>query len=245
MKRSLLELTNDILSSIDSETVDTISDTQEADQVVKIYNRAYEDMITAKRWRHLKRLVNFISSSELNELVAPTNTMAIDPYNFYYNGVLMQYYKPEVFFSMTTFRTGTNLTVMDNINVYNDQNPTFFTSVDDETLKFDSVPDDLNGLQASLSQGFIYTTPERLVSGEEFFELPGQAYPALTKLALAYAYGELKGDDTQAARYEKQYVKHMSQLERTGRYIDKLDDLRDNIITRPTRNYQSTKVVAN
>lgn len=242
MKRELLEFVNDILSSIDSEIVDTIDDTQEANQVVRISNRAYEDMITAKRWRHLKSLVAFDSGTNLNELVGPDGTMAIDPYNLYYDTVLLEYCSPEEFLRRTITRTGTNITVIDGINVYNDQAPTFFTSIDDSTLKFDSISDS-GGLDETVSQGLIYTVPDRLTSDEEEFNLPAQAYPALTKLALSYAYGEMKGDDKNADKYEKQYIKHMSQLERTGRYIDKLDNIRDAIIARPTRNYQPMKTV--
>lgn len=246
MKQTLLQLTNDLLSSIESEEVGSISDTQEADQVVKILNRAFYDIATSQRWKHLKRSATFQTNTELNELKLPDNAIAVDPYNLYYNGQLLSYYEPEEFLSSVIARTGTNVVDMDGFNIYNDQYPTFFTAVnDDKVLKFDSIEDSINGLDSSLAKGFMYITPARLVDDEEYFDLPAQAYPALVKLALSYAYYELKGDENVGKVYETQYLKHMSQLERTGRYIDKLYKITDNIIARPTRGRGSNLTTAN
>ena len=138
MQLTLLELVQDMLAAIDSESVTSVDETPEAGMCINIANRAYEEMMSMFRWRHLKLLTNLTTTTNFNELVGPTGTVAIDPYNIYYANDLVYWMEPEAFLRMSTSRnvSESNIEAVGNINVYNDRNPTCFTTFDDATLTF-------------------------------------------------------------------------------------------------------------
>src|SRR5210317_2192919 len=56
MKKTLLELTQNVLTSINGDDVNSISDTVEAQDVAQIIRDTYEEMISNRNWPHLKDL---------------------------------------------------------------------------------------------------------------------------------------------------------------------------------------------
>jgi hypothetical protein len=69
MKKTLLEMTQDILNDMDSDEVNSISDTVEAQQVANIIKTCYNEMISNRDWPHLRKLVQLDS---LQTLRSPT-----------------------------------------------------------------------------------------------------------------------------------------------------------------------------
>lgn len=240
MQLSLLEIVQDMLSAIDAEQVPSVTSTTESNMCVQIANRAYEEMMSKRRWRHLRQYSVLQTTSNKHELVGPASTIAIDPEAVWYGtqGEERQVYwlDPEAFLRMTIARNtdDSNVEKVNNIKVYNDRDPLFFTSDNDSTLTFDAIPS-TSGLLGNESLAIIYRLPtSRLDSDAEVFDLPAQAFPALSSLCISKALNELKGDTEGSNLERRNYISLVGSLARTGRYVDVLDDKRKNIISRRT-----------
>src|SRR5690554_7382013 len=64
MKKTLLQLVQDILSASDGDEVNSIFDTVESTQVANIVRTTYEAMMTNRSWPHLEKLVTLTPSSD-------------------------------------------------------------------------------------------------------------------------------------------------------------------------------------
>lgn len=235
MKLTLLELCQDMLSAIDSENVTDVGETDEAAMCVNIANRCYEDMISKQRWRHLKQFAKLTTTTNKNELVTPSGTLAVDPYNVYYEGQRVEYVSPEDFLAgmLTRDSTATDVETIDGFVIYNTRNPVWFTSDDDETLRFDAIPDTINGLDGNSAMALCYVGPtSRLTDSDAYFDMPSQAFPALDKYCVSMALRELKGDTASANAMMNEYKSSMAALGRNARLVDVRNDLRKWIIPR-------------
>lgn len=239
MKLTLLQLVQGMLSCIDSENVESVDDTEEAGQCVEIANSCYEQMITQRKtWRHLRKYSRLNTTVALNELTVPDGTMALDPYNLYYNKTHVRYLTPEQFLSLTVTRNTdeANIETHNMINVYIDREPTYFTTDDDYTLRFDAIPNNIDGLNGNNVSCIIYQLPTtRLVADDEYFDLPPAAFPALLRFCKGVAKLELQGDNVGAEAYLREYKLMEKRLIRTGQVIDERQDIRKWIVPRQTK----------
>ena len=226
-----------MLGAIDADDVESISDTEEAGMCVDIANRCYENLITHKRtWRHLRKFSTLSTTTALNELVLPSGTLAMDPYSLYYEGQRVYWKAPDEFLWFTEQRdvSESNVELQNNIKVYNDRNPQFFTTDDDETLRFDAM-DDSDGLDGSLAKCILYQMPtSELTSDTQYFDLPHQIYPAFIQYCIGTAVLELQMNEGKAGVYLNEYKRELARLSRTARLIDVYDDVRKFIIPRST-----------
>lgn len=238
IKLTLLQLVQDMLVAIDAEAVTSVGETPEAGMCVNIANRAFEQIAVYRRWRHFKQYSRLDAGSNLNELVMPSGTIAFQPNDLWYNDLPMQYMRPEHFQTFTIRRdtSESNIESVNDIKVYNDRDPDFYTSPDDETLVFDAMPDNVSGLDSTLSRAMIYKLPtSRLDSDSQQFDLPAVMHPALNTLCISLALGELKGDSQEATRYERRYIKQMGSLARNARLVDRMDDRRRWLVPRTSQ----------
>jgi len=61
MKRTLLDMVQEILSDIDSDEIESIDDTVESEQVVSILKSTYYAMMSNRDWPHLRRSIQISS----------------------------------------------------------------------------------------------------------------------------------------------------------------------------------------
>ena len=64
MPQTLLEITQDILSIMDGDEVNSIFDTEESEQVAKIVRRTYNAMVSNSNWLHTRKGLVLISSGD-------------------------------------------------------------------------------------------------------------------------------------------------------------------------------------
>ena len=62
MKKTLLEIVQEILSDMDSDEVNTIDDTIESAQVAEIVRSTYFAMISNRNWPHTRKTVKLLAS---------------------------------------------------------------------------------------------------------------------------------------------------------------------------------------
>lgn len=238
IKLTLLQLVQDMLVAIDSENVNAVDETEEAEMCVGIANRAFEGMVGPKyRWKHLRQSCRLSTTANFNEMTLPTGTIAFDPYSLYYSGKLISWVDPDEFMYRTEDRTvdGTAIVLIGENKIDVGDDPQFFTSYDDETLVFESIPDNTSGLVSANTHGIAFVAPtSRLTTSAQVFDLPAVAYPALTSRCLSMAIRELKGDTNGAAAYDRDYRSMMASLSRNRRLMDARNDSRKWIVPRTT-----------
>src|SRR5688572_28072275 len=67
MRMSLLDMVQDILNDLDSDGVNSINDTIEAQQVAQIVKTCYFEMISNRNWPHLKQLIQLEASGDVDK----------------------------------------------------------------------------------------------------------------------------------------------------------------------------------
>lgn len=238
IKLTLLQLCQDMLAAVDAENVNAVNETAEAEMCVNIANRAFEGMIGPKyRWKHLRQSVNLSTTALLNEMTLPTGTIAFDPYSLYYSGKLLTWVEPDEFIWRTESRVvdGTSVVLKGDNKIDVGDDPIFFTSYDDSTLVFESIPDNTTGLVSANTHGIAFVAPTaRLTDDTDVFDLPAVAFPALSTRCVGLAIRELKGDHNTAASYDRDYRSMMAALSRNRRVMEARNDSRKWIVPRRT-----------
>jgi hypothetical protein len=217
MKMTLLEMVQDILNSLDSDSVNSISDTIESEQVAQIIKSCYSEMIGNRNWPHLKKLFQLEHAGDLskpNYLKIPVNLkeMVFFKYEVQEEGgkiILrtMQYKEPEDFLNHISTRDSldSNVTVVTDFGgskllIRNDLAPTYYTTFDDFyiiTDSYDKTVDDT--LQKSKTQCMGYLMPSWEMTDSHVPNLPHEAFPALLAEAKSTAFIEVKQSANQKA----------------------------------------------
>ena len=210
-KKTLLAIVQDILSDMNDDEVNSISDTLEGLQVAQIVQSCYEELIAAKNWPHLRNLLVLNASGDS---AFPTHMIlpeAIKELEFIrYNKVKLgetrakfveiDYLEPDAFLIYTNDRNNDS----DNTDVVvdysgvsllikNDAAPQYWTSFDDEKLVFDSYDSAVDStLQSSKTQAMAYISPTFSVSDTFVPDLPVEAFPMLIAEAKSACFARLK-----------------------------------------------------
>ena len=205
-KRDLLDMVQEILSDIDSDEVESIDDTVEAEQIVSILKSTYYAMMNNRDWPHLRRSIQI---SSLGDTAKPTHMKIQDgvkelcflKYNKQKLGATKKDYGDITFLQPDHFLHKTNqedssssdvLLVTDTggieLLVRVDRAPTYCTSFDDEYIVFDSYDSTVDStMQESKIQAMAYVMPEWTSSDTFIPDLPENAFTALVEEAKSKA----------------------------------------------------------
>lgn len=221
MKYTLLEMTQEILSDMDSDNVNSIMDTFESEQVAQIIKSTFFSIISTRDWPHLKELIALTPSADLSlptHMYLPDNVSKLVTINYncakpednrrYYRPVSWR--EPDEFLQLTNAQNSTADfvdVIVDpsgiELLIRNNQNPTYFTSFDDKTLVFNSYEADVDDtLQASKVQAQAYVHPSWSMTDSFVPDLPGEAFIALVEEAKSRAMLRLKQMEDPKAEQE-------------------------------------------
>lgn len=211
MRMTLLEMTQDILSDMDSDEVNSIDDTVEAGQVAQIIRTCYFEMIGNRNWPHLRKLLQLEASNELakpNYLILPARlkelvSIRYDVSKFASTDVDVKEIKfkdSEDFLRSISHRKSSNANITSvtdysgiNLLIANDVGPTYWTSFDDKHIvcdSYDKTVDDT--LKKSKTECIAFITPTWERSNDSVPDLPIEAFPALLEEARSTAFFALK-----------------------------------------------------
>jgi hypothetical protein len=139
-RKTLLDMTQNILSAMDSDEVNSIGDTVESLQVAEVIRETYEYITVGIDVPGRSGIIQLDASGDTalpNYMTVPSAVERVEWVR--YNGSLIAYKTPLAFLEHVSGRgTGDEVEVIEMMNIYNDRDPTFFTSFDDDTLVFDS-----------------------------------------------------------------------------------------------------------
>lgn len=198
MRQSLLDIVQEILSDMDSDEVNSITDTEEAEQVASIVRSTFRAMMVNRDWPHQRKLVKFIASGNTAlpthmTIESVVKRMISVSYNKAGAGDTSKKYQSVKYLEPDAFLRRQNSLNSDNANVdicidptgvelliRNDIQPQYFTSFDDRVLVFDSYDSSVDDtLQNSKVQAMAYVLPSWTHSDTAIPDLPDEAFPLL------------------------------------------------------------------
>lgn len=209
MKMTILDMVQDILSDMDSDEVNSITDTTEAFQVASIIRQAYYEIIARKDWDFLTIPVPLLSAGQPSFL--PTSLIIDENYSrieyVAYNRKekstdpdkyeRLTYLYPDEFYDYCNRRDSSESNVFKtpglNVLLLNDQPPTYWTSLqEDSIITFDSwVSSWTTSVIGEEAQCYATVTPPWTMENLFVPVLPGEMFPALLAEAKSIAFNAL------------------------------------------------------
>ena len=211
MKMTLLEMVQDILNAMDSDEVNTITETVESDQVAQIIKTTYYELISNRDWPHLKELFQL---DGLGDTTRPTHMSIPDrivemreiSYDCKKSGETkrrwtgMKYLTPEKFLWYTNERNLDDSSIVEitdgtgvKLLIKTDAAPQYWTSFDDEKIVFDSYNSDIDTtMTSSKTQCFGIREPVWTNSDAFTPDLPSDAFAYLLAEAKSIAQFQVR-----------------------------------------------------
>ncbi len=213
-KLTLLDMTQTILSSMDSDDVNSISDTEESVQVVDIIEDTYFELMSQRDWPHLS---NTCTLESVGSLLSPTklkipelvSSMESLKYSTTKTGDTDQsyadmiYLDPQGFIDQLLTRS-TSDAAIDIITseatplwIWNDRSPRWWTSFDDEFVTLDAYDsDEESTLQGVNSIVHCVTSPTFSAVDAFIVDMPEKMFPLLLAEARRACHLYLKQADS-------------------------------------------------
>lgn len=235
MKYTNLEIVQAVLSSMDSDEINSVNDTVESQQVLEIVKTVYDDMVSRGDIVTNRTLFNLDASEDTAKPVLMTKPENIDR---------VLWLKYDVRTADDTVPVWADLTYLpvedfidyihsfnpdeDNIEYFdyvgdgfiyrftyrNDTRPLYYTSFDDNTIIFDAYDVDVDTtLQASKTLGYGTKTTEFAKTDEFTCELQPQQFALLLNEVKSLAWSELK--QTEHGKAEQTARRNWRHLQKT------------------------------
>lgn len=224
MKTTLLQIVQSILSDMDSEDVNSISDTVEAQQIASVVEDTYYNIIAAREIPEHNKLMALTAMGDSNKpthFKYPTNTKSIKRIEYNVGTVADKDFREIAWADPVIFLDRMNEdgllveTYDGNLDIFvsTDTAPSYYTSFDDEYIIMNSYDSSVEAsLQASKTRAFGSTYPT--FSQTDSFEpdIDNTLLPLLLAEAKSTCFSLFKGGSDpkveQAARRLKSYVQN-------------------------------------
>jgi hypothetical protein len=219
MKRSLLDMVQSILNDLDSEPVNSIFDTEEAQQCASVIRDTYFNIIAARENPEHDELLKLTALSDLDRptlFLYPTNVKEIRV--FEYNGKEVYWKDPTDFLNNLPSSGDDVFTYNHPLNsipltARNSKNPRYYTSFDNQYIVCDSYDMSVDStLQESKTRCWGTKYPTFTMSDSFIPDLSETMFPYLLAESKSVCFSVFKsGSDPkieQAARRLKSYVQN-------------------------------------
>lgn len=207
MKMTLLEIVKDILNDLDSDEVNSINDTIEAQQVAQVVKSSYFGLIGNRNWPHLRSVAQLDASGNLtkpNYLKIPDTWKELESFKYDKQKLgdtqikfsEITYKEPDAFLRFISSRNSSNAdvsTIVDfsgvKLLIVNNKAPTYWTSFDDTYIVCDSYDNEVDTtLQKNKTQCVAYIEPSWTHTDDFVPNLPTEAFTALLEEAKSTAF---------------------------------------------------------
>jgi hypothetical protein len=210
-KLTLLDIVQDILSDMDSDTVNSINDSVESLQVAQIVKTTFFEIITEGEWPHLAELFQITASGDNSlptHMTLPENVRYVEWVTYNKRTVSdtkdeyvdVRYKEPAEFMahinrrdsSLASVTTITDPTLV-KLLIINDTAPTYYTSFNNDVLVFDSYDSGVDStIQSAKIQCYGYREPVFTILDNFIPDLPSKAFPYLLSEAKSVCFNVLK-----------------------------------------------------
>lgn len=191
-KMTLLSMVQNILSAMDSDAVNSISDTVESLQVAEEIIESYYELYAGLNKPSMEGIIELQPAGDLTsptKMSIPENVKSIKWIR--YNGIDTAYVSPEEFLTNTTALADYSV---GKFSVYSDRNPTIWTTFDNETIYFNGFNNELDStLQGSKTLCWGQFDPVYEMSDNSYAPyLDGDQYPGLLAEAKSVCFANHK-----------------------------------------------------
>ena len=228
MKRTLLEMVQSILNDMDSEAVNSINDSVEAQQIASVIEDVYYNIVAARNipeHQQLLKMTSLSSSVRPTHFQYPTNTREIVSlaYNIDTQGKVnyqeIHFVEPMDFLSRMPYNLSTGVLVVPDVNsnisltIFTDRMPTYYTSFDDLHIVMNAYDASIDTtLQESKTRAYGTVYPTFTIADGFVPDLDDTMLPYLLAEAKSTCFSLFKsGSDPkieQAARRLKSFVQN-------------------------------------
>ena len=181
-KMTLLEMAQNILSSMDSDEVNSIGDTVESLQVAEIIRETYWDITENSDIPGMKGLISLTPSTDTdrpNVFTVPEDGVRVDWLR--YNNKIVQYLQPDQFVQYVLYQEDMEgVITVDRMPIRTDIDPIYWTSFDDSEMFFSSYNSDEDSTLQQ-SKAMCWGTRNHTFSMTDTFvpDLPSELFPML------------------------------------------------------------------
>lgn len=204
--RTLLKYVQMVLSAMDSDEVETITETVESIQIADLIEQCYFEIIDRRDWEFLKHRVRQLDAgTTVADLLIPADVMHVEAvrYKNFDTGKMQDvfYIPPDEFLHMqqrltTTDSNVDSVTISDSVTmgVYNDRSPTYWTSFDEDTIFFNAYDSDNEASGLTEASSTILATVEPSWTADDAFipDMPSRMQSLLLNESLSAAWLYLK-----------------------------------------------------
>ena len=195
---TLLEIVTEILSDMSSDEIESITDTEESEQIARIVISTYRSMMANRNWPHQKELTKLVAGDvdKFVYMATPDDCKEIVSisYNKIRNGETRNRFKEiewlenDAFLRYVQKRNNdeTNVVLVTDesgveLAIRNDKQPEYYTSFDDTNIVFDSSDSGVeSALANSKTQVVAYINSEDLAFSDSAVpNVPAEALAAL------------------------------------------------------------------
>jgi len=192
-KYTLLEMTQSILNSMDSDVVNSIDDTVESIQVADLVKEAFFELMSQREWPFTFELAELTALADTNN---PTKMQMSDTWNkikwIRYNKKEVQYLSPDNFTEMLDNRTA-QANVVNSNGIALTRDPDYWTTYDDEYVIFDAYNSSVEStLQQSKTKVYASIQPTWTHTDTFVPSIPEKMFQLLLAEAKAQAFVNLK-----------------------------------------------------
>lgn len=228
--QTLLEIVQTILSEVGGDEVNSITDTEEAENIAEHVRNVYNNLMSNSVWPHTRRALVVNPRSDTSY---PTHMLLQDNvkelisinYNHVKDGETRKNYKPvqyrdpDVFLNILNKRnndaTDVDVIIDDSgieLFILNDKNPDYFTSFNDTDLVFDSYDSAVDTtLQQSKVQALGYIIPDFTISDNFVPDLPPDAFALLIERSISRVQLKMRQfQDIESAQEAVRQSRYMS-----------------------------------
>lgn len=192
-KMTLLEMTQNILSAMDSDPVNSIDDTVEAVQVADLIKEAYFDIVSGRDWAFLRTLDTLDGIADVSnptKLRIPNDLQKL--LWFKYNGKEIAYLDPDDFDYLIEQREEL-VDVVDANGFVINRDPIYWTTYDDVFIVCDGYDSTVDTtLQGSKTKVYGVKEPTWTHTDGAYPDMPAKFFPTLLAEAKAQAFVNLK-----------------------------------------------------
>lgn len=205
MRKTLLEIVQDVLNDIDGDEVNSISDTVESEQVTNIVISAYFDMIADRLMPdnyEVSRLTGLGDSTTPTHLLIPAGTSKVEVFKYDKSTTSAKEYRPVYYETPEQFldrlysrdSTASNVVTVPSLTnsvdllIYNDKMPSYFTTFDNDYIICDSyLATEEDSLQTSKTMVYGEKIPEVTKTDSFVFDMGHKYFPYLIAEAKSMA----------------------------------------------------------
>ena len=209
-KLTLLEMVQDILGAMESDIVNSVSDTEQAKLVTREIRNVYYQLIAQKDTPEIKELTRLEALGDIdkpNYLKIPAGYKDLHNLQYDHSDTInsnpemrkIEYLHPDVFLKKVLTKRESDITLVTDFSgvelyIENDRHPDFWTSFDDEHIVTDSYNGNIEStLQQSRSLAMGTKIPSFSVNDDAFVpDLDDHLFPLLLAEAKSSAMVNIK-----------------------------------------------------